>query len=162
MCTFPNSGLLNQARPQPAVGQLWAHAWFPEIVFWKVCVFVCLFVTTWANVRSDKSSEKSVLLVIIGHAIIANIAMSGLRHNLIDIIGVKWDSDVYLKQKLILLLLYPPLSDILLSLQSTNCSVFLLYILIYNNSVHTIVLFFFFFKIAAVLSIAHHSIAFKR
>jgi len=36
--------LLNQAHSQLAIGQLWACAWFPKIVFRKVCVFVCLYV----------------------------------------------------------------------------------------------------------------------
>ena len=45
-----------------------------------------------------------------------------LMSQCIDIIRVKWDNDVYLKQKLILLLLYPV---VLLSLQCTNYSVFL-------------------------------------
>jgi len=43
---------------------------------------------------------------------------------LIDIIEIMRVSDVYLKQKLILLLLYPPLSDVLMFLQSTSYSVF--------------------------------------
>ena len=34
---------LNQACPQPAKGQLWAHAWFTEIVFIKVCVYLSTY-----------------------------------------------------------------------------------------------------------------------
>jgi len=30
------------ACPQPTEGCLWAHAWFPEILFQRVCVCVCV------------------------------------------------------------------------------------------------------------------------
>ena len=48
---LPSCGVfLNQAHPQPAFGQLWARAWFTEIVFVKVCVcvpiYVCLYTPT--------------------------------------------------------------------------------------------------------------------
>jgi len=66
---------------------------------------------------------------------------------------------MYLKQKLILLLLYPPLCDVLLSLLSTNYSVFLYKLC--KSAIIVRTQYCGIFKIAAVLSIAHYNIAFK-
>ena len=78
--------------------------------------------------------------------------MSGLHHNLQTLF-----SDVYLKQILILQLLYPLLSDVILSLQSIKYLVCLL-----KSAIIVLTQYFGIFKIAATLSIAHHSITFKR
>ena len=45
--------------PKPAVGRLWAHAWFPEIVLQKVCV--CMHVYMYIVLCVGGSKQKSVL-----------------------------------------------------------------------------------------------------
>jgi len=43
------------ARPQPAFGQLWgrlwARTWFTEIVLWKVCVYLSIYLLMFVHMH---------------------------------------------------------------------------------------------------------------